>query len=344
MQEDQLIGVEVFRERDSPDSSVPIAFAALHVLAPEDAVAEADQLDWWTDLIDDRRREGALWSRFAELLGGSIDLSAPARHLAFVATDLAGRDALALAYATTTGIDNSVTEDVRSRSDLHDWTITKPDWSALVLRDGATFVSHQTSNENFGPTLRMLMHTIHLDALLLAVLQRRLIDRSGNRATEVDLEEPQELVELEKAHYEFKRKYWRTSVTDKRTAPPDVVFRAFQEELLTTLDVNDVETRVRDGARLSMSMNAARQELAQEKLSRVVQTATVVIGALGLSFTAAPVIHAPSWSLFWIALAVGALAMSCAFLALHITGRRVMAAGRRPSEARRAGRPGNGER
>ena len=66
--------------------------------------------------------------------------------------------------------------------------------------------------------LRVLVHSVHLDALLLAMIQRRLIDASGDRAVVAPLDDPRELVLLEQAHFDFKRTYWRTSLTDKRAA------------------------------------------------------------------------------------------------------------------------------
>ena len=100
------------------------------------------------------------------------------------------------------------------------------------------------------------------------------------------------------------------------------MFRQFQEELLTVLDVEDVEDRVADGARLAVSISNKRQREAEDRLERMVQTASVVIGAFALSFTAAPVIDTPSWTLFLVALAAGIVAMMLTFLVLRVTGRR----------------------
>ncbi len=160
--------------------------------------------------------------------------------------------------------------------------------------------------------LRTMVHSIHLDSLMLALLQRELLDRTVTRAARADIATPADLVELEKRHFDFKRTLWRTSLTDKRTSPTDEVFRAFQYELLTPLDVADVEERVTDGAQLARTLQA-------ERLEALVRTAAVVIGAFTLAFTAAPVISDPSPSLFAWATLAGAVgvAVSAVLLLLH---------------------------
>jgi len=328
----QLVATELVMQSDSSDRSPAIGFLAVHVLAPADVVSEEQRLSWWAGLLRDRLRQGEVWDQVAEQLGCPVTTGARIRHLTFTQTHLSDSRALALAYAMVGGLAEEVSPDVLHRSGRYEWTLSKPDWSALVLRDGASFVVHQASNEQFGPTLRMLVHSVHLDALLLALLQRRLINRSGNRATEVDLNRSEELVGLEQAHYDFRRKYWRTSITEKRTAPPDVILRAFQVELLTTQDVNDVEARVREGARLSRSLSARQQELAQQELKQLVQDVAVIIGSFSLCYTAAPVLTEPSWSAFLAATGLAILFVLVAFAFLILTGRRP--AGRNPHETR----------
>jgi len=212
--------------------------------------------------------------------------------------------------------------DLSRRAAKHSLTIEAVDWSALVLRDGAAFVAHQVSEQIYAPTLRMLAHSVHLDALLLAMVQRTLVDASGALTVSASLEEPSELVKLERDHFDFKRRYWRTSLTTKRTSPADIVLRAFQDQLLTQLDVTDVEERVEDGARLAQSLHSQQQEKAQRTLNRIVQRVSVIIGAFGLAFAAAPVVAQPSWTLFLVAAAVGALGMTLAFLVLWLSDRR----------------------
>lgn len=324
---DQLIALELMEEAAAAGAADPLTFLAIHLWGPNDAPSHDQQLSWWSQLLRDKNRSGGLWGEVGTILGRPIDRGIRLRHLAFTSADVL--EAQALAYAFVGGVSTQVDGDVRARAARHEWTLTKPDWSVLVLRDGASFISHQVSDESFGPSLRTLMHSVHLDALLLALLQRRLIDRSGDRATEVDLDHASDLVELEKSHYDFRRKYWRTSITEKRTAPVDVVLRAFQEEMLTTLDVTDVETRVRDGARLSVSLSAREQEesarqqkVEQERLTGLVQTATAVFGAFSLCYTAAPVITTPSWQHFAVATAVAVPLAMVIFAVLVLMGRR----------------------
>ncbi|GAA4287679.1 hypothetical protein [Georgenia daeguensis] len=244
---------------------------------------------------------------------------------------------LELAYALVSGAGPASGADLAVRAAKHRFTVERPDWSCLVLRDGAAFVSHQTTQEDFSAVLRVLVHSVHLDALLFALVQRCLMDDAGRQTTTVGLEDASALVDLERAHFEFKRTYWRTSLTDKRSAPPDMVLREFQEQLLTARDVMEVEVRVQEGARLAHSLLEAGQEEAQQRLNRLVRTVSVVIGAFGLSFAAAPVVAEPSWSAFGAAVLAGAGGAAVAQLVLWRVDRRQSSTGR--ASERRAGSP-----
>lgn len=151
----------------------------------------------------------------------------------------------------------------------------------------------------------------------------------GEQTVTASIREPSQMVEPEQAHFSFKRKYWRTSLTSKRTAPVDDVLRAFQAQLLTAQDVADVEERVRDGARLALSLQGRQQEENQLVLQRMVQDRAVVIGALTLAFTAALVISDPSWQLFLLAGAAGLIGMVLVFVTLRLAGKRVESASQR---------------
>lgn len=258
-----------------------------------------------------------MWSEvshsFPELTKGFGQVRAV--HFEEVASDPSSDDALLAAYRAVAGAFDAPAVQLLPRARQHAFSVSRPDWSALVMRDGAAFVAHQSSEESFAPILRTMVHSIHLDSLMLAWLQREMLDRTAARAAQADIGTPADLVDLETRHFDFKRTFWRTSLTDKRTSPTDDVFRAFQHELLTPLDVADVEERVTDGAQLARTLQA-------ERLEALVRTAAIVIGSFTLAFTAAPVISDPSPSLFgWAALA-GVVGIAVATLVLLITGRR----------------------
>jgi hypothetical protein len=200
--------------------------------------------------------------------------------------------------------------------------VEKPDWSALVLRDGLAVVSHPVEDPSFGPHLQVQAHSIYLDALLLAWIQRVRLDRSGARAMHARLDVPDELVELERRHYDFKRTTWRRSLTQKRTSPVDDVLVTLQHELLTDRDVEDVEERVQDGARLARTLQQEETSKAQQSLNRTVQRAAVVIGAMGLAYAAGPSIAPPSIDLFVWATLAGVAGMVIAFFFLDWSSRR----------------------
>jgi hypothetical protein len=225
---------------------------------------------------------------------------------------------LAQAYEAVTGITQSETRAAR-----HSLTIDRPDWSALVLRDGVGIVFHPTQDPAFGPHLRVLTHSIYLDALLLAWIQRILLDESGSRAVAARLDVPDELVELERLHFDFKRRVWRRSLTHKRTAPVDELLVALQRELLTDRDIEDVEERVQDGARLARTLSQEKASHAQDALNRLVQRAAVIIGALGLAYAAAPSVAQPSWPLFAWATVAGLVAMLIALTVMSVLNKRV---------------------
>ena len=282
-------------------------------------------MDRLSVVVHARNDENAAhWAQVGSLLPEGVELTVPSqvRALTYCPADDSLLSPLATAYALVSATPVGLLADVEKRASLHAWTLQRTDWSGIVLRDGAAFISHQQSAEPFAEALRVLVHSIHLDALMLATLQRTLIDHSSERAVAAPLMRPNELVELEQRHFEFKRKFWRTSLTRKRSAPVDQVLRAFQHELLTEEDLKDVEDRVEDGARLASSLLSKAQNEAQDRLNRMVQTATVVLGAFGLSFTAAPVIAEPSWGVFAVALICGFLAATVGFAVLRLTGRR----------------------
>lgn len=296
------------------------ALLAVHLASKGD---RADYQDLLAETVHSRASAAdRVWPRVREAIGQRSRFalgSEPPKSISF--TDGVD-DALVAAYALITAVESDRMTDLNRRAAKHSFTIESTDWSALVLRDGAAFVGHQISDEAYAPTLRTLVHSVHLDALLLAMVQRMLVDASGALAVKASLDDPSELVKLERDHFDFKRTYWRTSLTTKRTSPCDIVLRAFQDQLLTQLDVTDVEERVQDGARLAQSLHSQHQERAQRTLNRMVQRVSVIFGAFGLAFAAAPVVDQPSWSLFLVAAAVGLVGMGLAFLVLWLTGHR----------------------
>ena len=326
----EVLGVELLLGPPSPRRHPQIeGLMAIHVSAPG---KDGDALVSHLDLVaaDSMRRVPApdLWERVRAHCPEEMtfDVDQPVRRISYACVDTAPREvdqtSILIAYALISGLRAERMGELAARAARHDFTVTRTDWSALVLRDGAAFVSHQSSAEPFAPTLRALTHTVHVDAILLALTQRRLVDLSGEAAVEATLENPGQLSDLEKSHFDFKRKFWRTSLTDKRTAPADEIFRAFQRELLTPQDVSDVEERVNEGARVARTLHSEAVDKAQGQLTRTVQNATVVLGAFGLAYTAAPTLAQPSVGLFALATLVGIVGVLAAFAVLVVSGRR----------------------
>ncbi|MCA1712934.1 MAG: hypothetical protein LC789_15370 [Actinobacteria bacterium] len=325
----QVAAVEVLLFAPIPEGAPgahPNGLLAVHVAATEEPLeALREGAARLSDAVHPSSPRGRMfWQDLADRLAPGVSARGPLRAMSFDQLDSAGpanTEALARAYQRVTGA-AEITAHLKARAERHKLTIARPDWSALVLRDGGAFVAHQTSGEPFAPTLRTLVHTVYLDALLLAWTQRRLLDDSDRRATEAQLVDPTDLVSLESHHFDFKRTYWRTSITQKRHSPTDDLYRAFQNELLTPLDVADVEDRVREGARLARTLHAERAERAQEELTRMVRNGTIVIGSFSLAFTAAPVLAGPSLDAFLWAALIAAAGIVLAFTVLHLVKKR----------------------
>lgn len=291
--------------RESDESSV--ALLAVHVVGDE---FDSEAARSHSSIVDGG---SGLWDEVMALVDDEFEVKGAARALHF--DDLTGgaTDALTRGYSRIAGLSGHARDDVVARAKRHQLTLSRPDWSALILRDGGAFIAHQSSEVVFGPSLRNLVHSIYLDALLLAWVQRRLVDRSDRLATNAKLGAASDLVVLEREHFDFKRTYWRTSLTHKRTSPSDEVFRAFQAELLTPRDIEDVESRVLEGARLARTLLAEQAEAAQQHLTRLVRNATIVVGSFSLCFTAAPVLAEPGALPFFVAVIVAIAGMAIAF-------------------------------
>lgn len=299
-----LLALEVWSVGDGTTALLAVHLQNAAIVEPLRRPGSAKATSFWTALQ-------------TQYLPDVRYVEGPVRSVSFLSAS-SDDGALPNAYAAITGI----REGVDRRAARHVLTVKKPDWSALVLRDGLAVVSHPTEDLAFAAHLHVQTHSVYLDALLLAWSQRILLDRSGTRAAHARLDVPDELVELERGHYEFKRTAWRRSLTHKRTSPVDDVLASLQRELLTDRDVEDVEDRVRDGARLARTLHQEESAHAQEGLNRTVQRAAVVIGALGLSYAAAPTIAQPSWELFFWATGAGLGAMVIALLALSLIAKR----------------------
>jgi hypothetical protein len=102
----------------------------------------------------------------------------------------------------------------------------------------------------------------------------------------------------------------------------DEALRAFQEELLTTLDVADVEERVHSGAQLARSMHAERQDNAQRRLKWTRPERVRSDRGSGPELHRCTSDLRPGPRLFLVAALVGLARMALAFLTLQVTGRR----------------------
>jgi hypothetical protein len=167
----------------------PDPIAIVHVTSGT-SVRDEDLLASWMNLLRWKRNPKQA-TRLTEIVDGIAGCSSGLRgkrgeplHLAFISdgsrqiddvharAGLVPRDQwLAVLATATSGADVPI--PASGLASLADPIELSADWSALVLRDGVSFVGHPLENsrflEEFAPTH---VHTIYLDVLLLGYAQR----------------------------------------------------------------------------------------------------------------------------------------------------------------------------
>ena len=122
-------------------------------------------------------------------------------------------------------------------------------WSALVLRDGAAFLSTvPIGHERYFPGASILVPTIYLDTFLLGLTQRKLLLEYADRVAELGnpVSEAHALARLERGVTRFRNVLWGEHVTSHGIA--NELLRAYHEQTRLHRLADQVFGEVRDYA------------------------------------------------------------------------------------------------
>lgn len=193
-------------------------------------------------------------------------------------------------------------------------------WEVLVLRDGIAVLA---ANDDFTSSLQSYFHSIYLDAILLAKLQSMRISELSRYILKPELTDRIELRKLEGAVLEFRRRIWWPHFTKKRKSHADRILSLCQNQLDLDKQVLALVTDAADAARLASSLHQEAQTTAQEstrraqeKTNSTIQSFTVLLAPLALSYAAFAVMGNPGLGHFIAATVsgIGLTAVSGAIL------------------------------
>ncbi|MGR6967048.1 hypothetical protein ACU610_21555 [Geodermatophilus sp. URMC 61] len=203
-----------------------------------------------------------------------------------------------------------------------DWTQGRirlsRDWSALVLRDGISFVACTPrtpagSGPDFHASARVYARTLHVDVLLLGILQHSALHEVADSVAELDIEEldAEVLERLERDLLRFRIGLWWNDVGQRGQQTSAVLVGFQQQHRLPALyeqlvqDLTDLSRywKAREAAEQEAVRHAEeRQRAAEDRQERRVVSAITVVSFLLLPltvvYTGAAVIAEPSWGLF----------------------------------------------
>jgi hypothetical protein len=207
--------------------------------------------------------------------------------------------------------------------DGQDWTLGRVrlsrDWSAMVLRDGISFVARTPrtpagGGADFHASARVYARTLHVDVLLLGILQRTALHRVADSVAALDFAhlDAGGLEELERELLQFRIGLWWNDV-GQRGRQTSAVLLAFQEQHRLPDLYDQLVQDLTDLSRYWRAREAADQEAvrhAEERRERRAVNAISVVSffllPLTVVYTAAAVITEPSQRLFWWSTGAGA--------------------------------------
>ena len=136
------------------------------------------------------------------------------------------------------------------------------DWSAMVLRDGMSFLHHRdTSASGFFPTGRLLVQSVYLDVFALAQLQLRsattLADGVSDLMASTPDAEAASKVEAELLH--FRSRVWWRHLGDRDQRINELLRRAQDQHRIPAL-VDEITSELSDVARFVEAREARARE------------------------------------------------------------------------------------
>jgi hypothetical protein len=226
--------------------------------------------------------------------------------------------------------------------DSPDWTGGRVglsrDWSALVLRDGISFVARTPRvpagrGADFHASARVYARTLHVDVLLLGILQRTALHEVADSVAELDIDElDADVVErLERDLLRFRTRLWWRDV-GQRGHQTSAVLVGFQEQHRLPELYDQMVQDLTDLSRYWKARQAAEQEAArrdeerkraaEERQERRVVSAISVVSffllPLTVVYTGAAVFAEPSVSLFVKSTAAGLAFCLVAFVLARV--------------------------
>ena len=196
------------------------------------------------------------------------------------------------------------------------------DWSALVLRDGISFVarSARISRDDFHAAARIYVRTLHLDVLILGVLQRTALRTIADSVAELgpDAVDAQAVEDLERRLLHFRMTLWWNDVARQGRQASQVLVALQRQHQLHELyerivdDLTEISRYWRarraaqeEAARLEHEEARDQEERRERRLSNAVAVVSFFFLPLTVVYTGSALIADPSWALFLWSTAIG---------------------------------------
>ncbi len=201
------------------------------------------------------------------------------------------------------------------------------DWSAVVLRDGISYVArtaagHATAARAFHEAARVYVRTLHVDALLLGILQRTALHRVADSIASLDVEQldAEAVEQLERDLLRFRTGLWWNDVARRGQQTSDVLVAFQQQHRLPELydqivqDLTDLsrywtarEAAEREAVRQAEERERAEEERRERRAVNAITFVSFVLLPLTVIYSATALIADPGWLLFLCSTGVGLL-------------------------------------
>ena len=147
------------------------------------------------------------------------------------------------------------------------------DWRALVLRDGIAYVATTTckptaglAHNNFHMTARAYVRALHLDALLLGIVQLTTLQRHADATSEIGdggQIDAARIAELEARLLKIRARVWWQDIA-QRGEQVGSVLRAFQNQHRVTAIYRKIVEDLTDASRYTLARQAALADEARD--------------------------------------------------------------------------------
>jgi hypothetical protein len=152
--------------------------------------------------------------------------------------------------------------------DLFDGTVyLSRDWRALVLRDGIAFVAmtpYDPDHTAFHSKARSYIRSIHVDALLLGILQLNALSQQADLTSQLGSVEldPNHITRLESDLLRLRARVWWEDIGQRGTQTSEVL-RAFQRQHRLAALYRKIVEDLTDASRYTLARQAATADAAR---------------------------------------------------------------------------------